>query len=95
VSVWHADLNTPALVVGSHVNVFGDHQAVRVLTADQLSIATLGGQRLSAIVLDRTGAVITLSVAAGVPVSLSIVAQGQFAGSSRGAQTSHQEWVVN
>lgn len=93
-SVWHADVDTPTLIAGSRVHVFGDHSAVRVLTADQLSIETPAGQRLHAMVLDRTGAALILSLGAGAPMKLSMIAEVGLAAAAPERAT-HQHWVVN
>lgn len=57
---WHADIDKAGLAPGVRLTVMSDHQVVRVVTADTLSIETPNGQRLSAVVLERTGADIKL-----------------------------------
>lgn len=70
---WHADVDAVPLARGAHLTVLSQHHVVRVLTADTLSIETPNGQRLSAVVLDRTEGDIRLVLEDGTPVSLGIL----------------------
>ena len=58
---WHADTDGSTVTSGTKVRVLSDHQVVRVVTSDTLSIETPSGPRISAIVLDRTGRKIRLA----------------------------------
>jgi hypothetical protein len=64
-TLWHADLDTPALEAGANLTVASDHQVVRVVTSDTLSIETPDGQRFSAHVLDRTLGALNLALGDG------------------------------
>lgn len=57
---WHAEIDRSVLAAGVRLTVMSEHHVVRVITADTLSIEIPGGQRLSAVVLDRTGGDIKL-----------------------------------
>ena len=93
-SLWHADLDGPALVSGAGVEVFNDHRVVRVVTSDQVSIQTPSGARLTAVVIDRTGDELTLSMPEASPVILSLIEDDSFAPKA-GQAFSRQVWVVN
>jgi hypothetical protein len=71
------------------------HGAVRVVTADQLSIETSNGQRLSALALDRIGSRLTLALPDGTPVSLSMPSDCSLDDEQEGLDFSRQLWVVN
>src|SRR3569623_108575 len=62
---WHADIDGSTLTTGTKVRVLSDHQVVRVVTADTLSIETSSGPRISAMVLDRTEGKIRLALSDG------------------------------
>jgi hypothetical protein len=94
-SMWHADTNAPALNQGARVLVLSSHRVVRVLTADQLSIQTPSGDRVSAVVLDRTGAQMRLSFAEGDPISLSMISDESLERRQVGEEFSRQVWIVN
>lgn len=70
---WHADVDAAELAAGAKVTVLSHHHVVRVMTADTLSIETTDGQRLSAVVLDRTEGEIRLVLEGGTPVSLGML----------------------
>ena len=61
-SHWHADINATALTSGASLTVLSQHHVVRLAVADTLAIDTTSGHCLSAVVLDRTDASITLDV---------------------------------
>jgi hypothetical protein len=52
---WHAYASGPSLVSGTEILVTGGHERIRVRTADLISIEMPDGNRLSAVVIDRTG----------------------------------------
>ena len=93
--MWHADMNASSLGLGAQIVVFSPHQVVRVLTADQLSIETPRGDRLSALVLDRTAEHMTLSLTDGNSVDLSMVSDESLIAPKVGATFSSQTWEVN
>lgn len=93
-ALWHADIDAQAPAAGARLHVFSDHQVVRVLTADQLSIETPAGQRLAALVLDRTGDRLTLSLFDGASISLSIIADSSLSKQPE-KEFSGQLWIVN
>jgi hypothetical protein len=70
---WHADIDQPELAEGTRLTVLSDHQVVRVVTADTLSIAAPSGDRVSAVVLDRTEGNIRLVFGDGRSASLGIL----------------------
>ena len=69
-TLWHADLDTPALGRGANLTVASEHHVVRVLTSDTLSIETPDGQRFSAQVRDRTMNALSLTLGDGRNVAL-------------------------
>lgn len=71
-TLWHADIDGPALASGADMTVASEHHVVRVLTSDTLSIETPGGQRFSALVLDRTMDALSLVLDDGRRVALSM-----------------------
>lgn len=72
-TLWHADVDAAALLLGAKLTVVSQHHVVRVITADTLSIETPHGQRLSAVVLDRTGDHIRLVLEDGTSVTLGML----------------------
>ena len=64
-TLWHADLDTPALGRSANLTVASEHHVVRVLTSDTLSIETPDGQRFSAQVRDRTMNALSLTLGDG------------------------------
>lgn len=72
-SQWHASIDQPTLTSGVRLSVISDHHVVRVVTADTLSIRTPSGQRLAAMVLDRTASHLRLILDDGSAVSLDML----------------------
>ena len=93
--LWHADTNQHSLASGVSVLVVSDDRAVRVVTADQLWIETPNGQRLSTVVLDRTGERLTLSLPDGATVHMSMSSDHSLDEPQAGLEFSRQVWVVN
>ena len=94
-SLWHADTNAASLAAGARMLVVSADRIVRVMTADQLSIETPGGNRLRAVVLDRTGERLTLGLPDGTPVRLSMRSDCSHDDTQAGLDFSRQLWVVN
>jgi hypothetical protein len=96
VTHWHAAIDRPAIGLGTKLTVLSDHQVVRVITADSLSIEMPSGLRLSAVVLDRTAGDIRLALSDGRAVSLEILLDDNLRPSSeRAAAFSSQVWEVH
>lgn len=93
--MWHADTDTQSLATGARMLVVSDHRVVRVVTADQLSIETPSGNRLSAVVADRTGEKLVLALPDGTPVQLSLQSDCSLDEVQAGLDFSRQLWVVN
>lgn len=93
---WHADVDAGALLRGAKLTVLSRHSVVRVLTADTLSIEMPNGQRLSAIVLDRTAGAIRLVLKDGTPVSLGIIVDESLLPPGENPEVfSRQVWLTN
>lgn len=71
-TLWHADLDTPALGAGTNLTVASQHHVVRLLTSDTLSIETPDGQRFSAHILDRTLGALSLTLGDGRSFALAM-----------------------
>lgn len=89
--LWPAEANDDALRVGSQIVISTPSRVVRLVTADQLSIHTTGGSEIAAIVLDKTGAQMRLSLFDGRSAHLTVVVGD---GAERQADLSRQEWRV-
>lgn len=94
-TLWHADANGPRLAPGSEVLIHSPDRVVRVITADQLSIETTSGNRLTGTVLDRTGADLTLAMPESAPLHLSILSDNSLVASAEDAEFSRQLWLVH
>ena len=95
-SLWHADIDEISLEPGANLTVFSPHQAVRVVTSDQVSIRTSTGDRVAAHVLDRTGSDMTLVFPDGQVARLSIVTDHSIRDHWQpGEVFSQQGWIVN
>jgi hypothetical protein len=93
---WHADVDAAKLSTGAKLTVVSQHHVVRVITADTLSIETPNGQRLSAVVLDRTESGIKLILKDGTPVSLGmLVDESLLPPGESPAVFSRQVWLAN
>jgi hypothetical protein len=93
---WHADIDRPVLGAGARLTVLSPNEVVRVLTADTLVIETPSGQRLSAVVLDRTGGALRLMIGGNVPVSLEILRdESLHPPGPRPAVFSRQVWLTH
>ena len=73
----------------SHLHV------VRVVTADTLLIQTPVGQRVSALVLDRTAGRLRLALPDGQMVSLALLSDDSLQTPEQGAVFSQQKWLTN
>jgi|EndMetStandDraft_7_1072992.scaffolds.fasta_scaffold02820_2 hypothetical protein len=71
-SHWHADANAPIATAGTRLTVLSDHQVVRLVTADSLSIELPSGMRVEALVSDRTGERLSIVLDDGRPLDLSM-----------------------
>jgi len=72
-SQWHAEIDSAALKIGVYLTVRSPHRVVRVVTADTLSIQTTTGDRISAVVLDRTADDLRLVLPDGRSVELEML----------------------
>ena len=96
-SQWHADLDRPDAKAGARLTVVSDHQVVRVVTADTLSIETPSGPRFSAMVLDRTASDLKLVLDDGTLLVLEIVIDESLRPPDEAttASFSSQTWLVH
>jgi len=93
---WHADIDRSAVHSGAQLTVLSDHQVVRVITADTLSIETPAGPRLSAMVLDRTAGKIRLALGDGRAVTLEMLLDDSLHPAGEPTEIfSSQVWVVH
>lgn len=92
---WHADLDAKTLRPGSAVTVLSHHHVVRVVTSDTLLIQTPDGQRVSALVLDRTGGRLRLALPDGQMVSLALLSDDSLQAPDQGTVFSQQKWLTN
>ena len=93
---WHADIDNGAFEAGGRLVVASQHHVVRVVTADTLSIEVPSGQRMSAVVLDRTGRDIRLMLDDGRAVALEMVLDESLHPPGEGAEVfSRQVWVMH
>jgi hypothetical protein len=92
-AVWHAQLDTHAIEAGSRVSVLSDHHRVRVRTADQMWIESPDGQRIVALVTDRSGDRMKLSAPGGASYGMSALPDAPEAAAR--APFSHELWLVN
>lgn len=92
---WHADLDAKALRPGSAVTVLSHHHIVRVVTSDTLLIQRPDGQRVAALVLDRSGGRIRLALPDGQMVSLALQSDDSLQALEQGAVFSQQKWLTN
>jgi hypothetical protein len=67
---WQAYASNAELTSGTEVLVTGGHEPVRIRTGDLFSIETPDRNRLSAVVVDRTSAALTMFVSGRQIVSL-------------------------
>ena len=88
---WPAEANEDALRVGSQIVISSPSRVVRLATADQLAIHTTEGAEIAAIVLDKSGVRMRLSLFDGRYAHLTLIA-GDTA--VRQADLSRQEWRV-
>jgi hypothetical protein len=94
-ALWQAQVDHESLGMDTLLVVSSPHQVVRMLTADQLSIETSDGIRLPAIVLDRTGNRMTLSLLDGRSVGLEITSDHSLEHEDGQIEFSRQEWRVD
>lgn len=94
-SQWYADLDQAELGRGANLTVVSEHQVVRVITSDTLSIQRPDGQRLTAFVQDRTAGRIRLVLQDGRRVSLRLGFDEAFDPVGPGAPFSRQKWLIN
>jgi hypothetical protein len=88
---WPAEANENALRIGSRIVISTPSRAVRLATADQLSIHTTEGTEIAAIVLNKSGARMRLSLFDGRYAHLALIV-GDAALSQ--ADLSRQKWRV-
>jgi hypothetical protein len=77
------------------VTVLSHHHLVRVVTCDTLLIQMPDGQRVSALVLDRTAGRLRLALPDGQMVSLALLPDDSLQAPERGAVFSQQKWLTN
>ena len=94
-SFWHADATKAAFDIGEELLVVSDHQVVRVVTADQVLIETPAGERANAIVLDRTGELLSLALPDGRLVHLSMTDDQSLSPQVGRLPFSKQLWTIN
>ena len=94
-SHWQAQIDGEAVGVGSQLRISSPHHVVRMATADQISIETSGGAKLAAIVLDRTGTQMTLSMLNGRSAQLSITSDHSLEHEDSQTEFSRQDWRVD
>ena len=70
---WPAEANENALRIGSRIVISTPSRAVRLATADQLSIHTTEGTEIAAIVLNKSGARMRLSLFDGRYAHLALI----------------------
>jgi hypothetical protein len=92
---WHAYAGQPTLAPGTEILITGGHMAVRVLTADQMTIEMPGDRRLMAVVVDRTGERLTLALGDGEIVRLHLASDAGFAQFQLSEGFSRQSWTVD
>ena len=93
---WHADIDGSNVISGTKIRVISDHQVVRVVTADTLSIETPSGPRISAMVLDRTEGTIQLALGDGRSVTLEMLVDVSLKSPDEQPQVfSSQVWIVH
>ena len=93
---WHADIDGSSLSSGTKLRVLSDHQVVRVVTADTLSIETPSGPRISAMVLDRTEGTIRLALHDGRLATLDMLLDVSLHPPHEQPEVfSSQVWLVN
>ena len=71
------------------------HHLVRVVTSDTLLIQTPDGQRVSALVLDRTAGRLRPALPDGQMVSLALLSDDSLQTPEPGAVFSQQKWLTN
>lgn len=92
---WHADVDAAVLSPGAEVTVLSHHDVVRVITSDSLLIQRPDGQRVLALVLDRTAGKITLSMPDGQTVSLQLLVDDSLQPPDAGNVFSQQKWMMH
>jgi len=95
-AMWHAYADRAALEPGTQVLVTGGHEAVTLRTADRITIELPDNQRLTAVVVDRSGEQLLLAVGEGPLFHLDASADpgGAFSGFKLSDGFSRQGWVV-
>lgn len=94
-ATWHAYADRAALVSGTGVLVTGGHQTVRLQSGDKLSIETPDGNRLSAVIVDRTDGRLLLAVGDGPLIRLRASNEGDFfSGFKLSDGFSRESWMV-
>jgi pSer/pThr/pTyr-binding forkhead associated (FHA) protein len=71
-SLWHADTDAELHARGDTLVISSHHHVVRVVTSDSLSIHVASGNRIAAVVVDRTGISMRLSLEDGKQLLLSM-----------------------
>jgi hypothetical protein len=93
-ALWHAHLDTDALVAGAHVQLLSDYDTVRVVTADRICIEASGGQRVTALVVDRSGDTIVLNGPDGETIRMSAM-RAATPYPPKAEPFSHETWLIN
>jgi hypothetical protein len=94
-STWHAYASCDALTADTEVLVTGGSERIRLETADRLSIEMPGHNRLSAVVVDRRGQGLLLTVDGGPLIRLRRTAgAGAFGDFKLSDGFSRQGWTV-
>jgi hypothetical protein len=94
-SLWHADTAAERVSRGGTLIISSDHHVVRVVTADSLSIQLASGNRIAAVVVDRTGMAMRLALEDGAQLLLSMSGDESLLPPGEMQPTfSKQTWVV-
>ncbi len=91
---WHGYARTQELVAGTQVLFTGGREAVRLITGDRVVIETSESNRLSAVIIDRTGEVLVLGLSDGRMLTLHTVSDDGFADFKLSDGFSRESWVV-
>ncbi len=91
---WHAYADHPELRSGTQLLVTGGTMAVRLLTGDTIVVELPDTNRLTAIVIDRTGEHLTLAIHGGGACGLHAVDESS-AGLKLSDGFSRQSWAVD
>lgn len=94
-ATWHAYASRPVLLSGTEILVTGGHDRVRLRTTDRLSIEMPDNNRLSAVVVDRTGDRLQIAVAGSPRIALEpTTGNGAFEDFKLSDWFSRESWTV-